>query len=171
MAKQQAETSRAVDPAVFLKSMGGDPFEAKELANGLGLKGSELLKTVNELLDSGVLRSLGKGHSIDKDGEVTPGPTRFKANLPSRGGKFWVLMKKGYGAPVDIPGIGRVDCNGRLIELTGGQRQRLESRDFPVEVITDSDKIMHLKEVATGREAKVAKVIDRRQELLDEIAG
>ena len=171
MAKQQTETAQAVDPAVFLKSMGENPFGAKELSKGLGLKGEALSKAAKQLLDSGVLKSLGKGHSIDKDGKVTTGPTRFKVNLLLKGGKFWVLMKKGYGAPVDIPGIGRVDCNGRLIELTGDQRQWLEGRDVPVKVITDPDKIMHLKEVATARKAKAAEVTDKRQDLLDEIAG
>ena len=143
MAKQQAATettdTQATDSMVFLKSTRGKPFGVAELAEGLELEGKGLAKAADKLLSSGQLRSLGKGHSIDEDGKVIPGPTRFKANLPPEGGEFWILPKNVPG--VVIPGVGRFDINGRLIELTGEQRQFLESRACPVEVIIDEKKI------------------------------
>ncbi len=82
-------------------------------------------------------------------------------------GEFWVLQTN--GAPVVVPGIGRIDRNGRLIEMDGKTRRFFESRSTPVEVITDKDRIASLKGAAEKRAAKAAVVTDKRKELLAEI--
>jgi len=168
---QSTETTSLPDPLDVVASFGEKLFGAKELKKKLGLKGKKLMTCISDLLVSRALKSVGNAHSIDNDGKVDHrGPTRFRANLIPEGGKFWVRLLSHLGAPAIVPGAGQVTSFGSLVEVTGSQRQLLESRDCPVEVITDSESIAQLVKTETEMAEAKTKTADKHRSMLEEFA-
>ncbi len=169
-AQSTESTSSLPDPLDVIASFGKKLFGAKDLKKGLKLAGHELTLCVGDLLDSGVLKSLGNAHSV-KGGKVDhQGPTRFRANLLPEGGKFWVRLLSHLGTPAIVPGAGQVTSFGSLVELTGLQRQLLESRDCPVEVIADPESIAQLVKTEAETAKSRAESVDKQAPMLAEFA-
>lgn len=176
MAKQSTEAAPKVpNPLDFLASTKGQILVARDLKKGLGLSGKELVSGVNKLISAGALKCLGHGHTIETSEEhgdkVVQAPVRYVAVGQPQGGEFWVRLIKGYGTPVVIEGVGTIDVVGRLVELTGYQFSTLDSRECPVEVITDQESIAQLSRTAEELARKKAEARDRHRGRLAELAA
>ncbi len=156
------------NPLDFLASTKKKILVAGDLKKGLGLSGKELVAGVTELISAGALKCLGHG-SRGQDGALDP--VRYVAVGQPQGGEFWVRLIKGYGTPVVIEGVGTIDAVGRLVELTGYQFVTLDSRECPVEVITDQESIDQLSKTAEELARKKAETRDRHRGRLAELAA
>jgi hypothetical protein len=159
------------NPLDFLASTKKRILVAGDLKKGLGLSGKDLVVGVAKLISVGALKCLGYGHSIDPEGVITRGPARYVAVGQPQGGEFWVRLTKGFGTPVVIEGVGTVDAVGKLVELTGYQFSTLDSRECPVEVITDQESIAQLVKAAEELARKKAEVRDKHRGRLAELAA
>ena len=178
MAKQMTEAVPVPMPLDFLASTKGKILVAKDLKKGLGLSGQELVDQVDELISTKALKCLGHGHTIEtseKNGiklSMTElAPVRYVAVGRPQGGEFWIRLTKGFGTPVVIEGVGTIDVVGKLVELTGSQFVTLDSRECPVEVITDQESIAQLVKAAGELTKKKAAARDRHRERLAELAA
>lgn len=169
MAKQTTEAVPELpDPLDFLASTGGKILVAGDLKNGLGLSGPDLVNQVEELKSAGALKCLGHG-SRGQDGAL--GPVRYVAVGQPQGGEFWVRLTKGFGTAVVIEGVGSISAVGRLVELTGSQFVTLDSRECPVEVITNQESIAQLVKAAEELARKKTEARDKHRGRLAELAA